>query len=466
MRIKAEYNLHPLPQFNGNPLTEALAICQEPEVLADEASTNLGPVDFWNISTVYQHAVLQDFSSIYVAAPQSTIMYMKFAALILDTYSKSHPFNPKHSQYKYELAKQTHARPPYFDSNLELPSGTTASSMLIHGLSGIGKTIAIRTVLSWFPQVITHHSYNGKHYRQDQIVWISLDLPSTPSVKAFALNFFLAVDVALGTSNYYEAWSQQTRASVDQHLNAMRQIAKTHEVGLIHIDELKFMLKYAKSKDSPTLQMLEALFNKIGIPLVLSSTSAGLELLEMPLSRSTVNLDMTTTRRMLNDREIKFDLLRRDNKQFDKLFNAFFPSFLQRPGTELCPNFKDKFHHLSCGLPAIMARLAHLYHETLIQLVGKNSKVPPPVILLEHVYKQQFKLIGPALEQLRARNVKQYEAMLSEIEQQRGAYSDKEKKAIRRGDKKIVPSVKKDGMFEHQVAMPISGQQAIPKGFI
>lgn len=465
MRVPAEYRQHPVKKFNGNPLTEALFIHDDTEALMNKVTTLLEPEDFWNISPPYQFAVLQDFASVQIPPAQCCFMYMKFAALLLNTYSKSHPFSPQHTHCKYLLAQETNKLPAKFDKDLQLPMVTHAPTMLISGLSGVGKTTAVRLVLYCFPQVIEHHNYNGKYYRQDQIVWISIDLPSTASIKAFALNFFLAIDQALGIEEYYNAWSKKNHMSTDAHLNGIRQAAKTHELGLIHIDELQFLLKYAKSKESPTLQILEALFNKIGIPMILSSTTAGLELFAMPSPHSTVEIDITTTRRTLNDRHIELNVHARESQQFKQLFNAFFPDFLQTPKTHLCAQFQDRFHYLSCGLPAIMSRMAHLYHETLVQLVDKKSKkIPEPISLLEHVYNNQFKLIAPALEQLRLKNIRQYEAIIADNGKKKAAYSDREKRAADKCKQTIIPSVKKGGMFENNTALPIDPQKGIPRG--
>jgi hypothetical protein len=466
MRTKANYKKHPLPSANGNPLVEALHVYDDMNLLLDEIQQTLDVDDFWSMNTIYQQALLQDFARIYVPAPQFAGLYNKFMALLINNYSRSNPFSAKHSATKYELAR---VKGSATNSGLNTSSSlnrTTAPTLMVHGLSGMGKTTEILAVLSCIPQVIEHHKYNGRYYRQDQLVWLSIDLPATPSIKALALNFFLAVDKALGNTDYYGEWSKKNNSSVDKHLNGVRQVASVHELGLIHIDELQFMLKYAKSKDSPTLQVLEALFNKLGIPLILSCTNQGLELFEMPASRNDVLVDMTTTRRMLNDRDFNFALHRESSLHFNDLFEAFFPTGLQWPGIQLGEDFRRKYFELSCGLPAIMSRLAHLYHETHMQLRERSSKqLPKPVQLLEYVYKHQFKLIDPALRQLRQNNIKQYENLVTQEGQHKAAFSDKEKPAMKQKREKKMPIVKKGGMFDAHKVSTTSLESDIKRGF-
>ena len=466
MRMIAQYKKHPLLTVNGNPLVEALHVYDDMDLLLNQRKQTLDVDGFWSLNDVYQQTLLQDFARIYVPAPQFGALYNKFMALLINNYSRANPFSAKHSAKKYDLAS---VKGSVANSEPSMPtwlSRTTASTSLIHGLSGMGKTTEILAVLSCIPQVIEHKKYNGRYYRQDQLVWLSIDLPATPSIKALALNFFQAVDKALGNTDYHGEWSKKNNSSVDKHLNGVRQVASLHELGLIHIDELQFMLKYAKSKDSPTLQVLEALFNKLGIPIVLSCTNQGLELFEMPASRNDVLVDMTMTRRMLNDRGFKFDLHKENSRHFDDLFQVFFPDGLQWPGTELGDDFKSKYYELSCGLPAVMSRLAHLYHETHMQLRARSTKeLPDPVQLLEHVYKHQFKLIDPALQQLRRNNIKQYEALYKKENLNGRPVSSSEKGAVTKKVEKKDPIVKKGGMFDAHKVAATSTEREIKRGF-
>jgi len=468
MRVIAQYNKHPVPQFCGNPLTEALSICIDKDVLLKKVEKTIDVKGFWKLDAIYQQAILQEFANIHIPAPQFGSLYSKFMSLLLHAYSQIHPFSALNTKNKYHLATLMTDSKLDWELNVAMFGRTTAPSLMVQGPSGIGKTTEIRLALSCIPQVLEHHNYNGRHYRQDQLVWISIDLPSTPSLKALALNFFLAVDNALGCTTYYEEWSKKAKTSVDQHLIGMRKVAIVHELGLIHIDELQFMLKYAKSKDSPSLQILEALFNKLGIPLILSCTTQGLALFDASYTDNSLMPDFTTTRRMLNDREFKFDLHKANSPHFKNLFSAFFPLFLQWEETSLDELFYQKFHFLTCGLPAVMSRLAHLYHETHVQLRrrGSGKKVPSCIDLLEHVYKHQFKLIDPALKQLRRNQVTQYEASITGGGIGKAVFSDVEKKRQKKAKKDVVVEIKKGGMFDDHASHPKSLSTDIANGFV
>jgi energy-coupling factor transporter ATP-binding protein EcfA2 len=463
----ATYQPHPIARFCGNPLTEALTFIDDKTLLLKSVERQLEIINFWALAPIYQQAVLQDFARVHIPTPQFYSLYSKFMSLLLDTYSQAHPFSTASQKDKYHISSFINDKKASWVQNIEMAGRTTAPSILITGPTGVGKTTEVRFALGCIPQVIEHHNYNGRHYRQDQLVWISIDLPSTPSIKALALNFFLAVDEALGCTSYHDEWSKKANTSVDRHLNGMRQIAVIHELGLIHIDELQFMLKYAKSKDSPTLQMLEALFNKIGIPIILSCTTQGLTLFDMPSSPNGLMHDMTTTRRMLSDREFKFDIHKVTSPYFRSLYDAFFPNFLQFKDTVLDEAFFLKFHSLTCGLPAIMSRLAHLYHETHLQLRERGSrKIPTCIELLEHVYKHQFKLIDPALRQLRRNQISQYEAVITNDGKEKATFTDKESKVVKSQNKSVPLSVNKGGIFDEHAANITEINTGFTNGFV
>jgi hypothetical protein len=310
--------------------------------------------------------------------------------------------------------------------------------------------------LQCIPQVIEHEHYQGNSYRQQQLVWISIDMPTTPSIKALALNFFKAVDTALGHSKYYEEWSNKSRLSVDAHLNGMALAASSHELGLVHIDELQFLLKYSKSANTPNLQNIEALFNKIGIPIIMSCTTHGLQVfLPDCNARDTLQFDMTTVRRMLSDRLFHFESVKFGSLHFTDLFNALFPDDLSHPAIIFDEAFKEKFYTHSCGLPAVMTRLAQLFYEVLLQLVSNTEKkLPTAMAILNSVFKDQFSLIEPALKLLRAGQPDLYEAKLLSSDSGKRAFSNAEHAAMPRKSKKAPKAILKEGMYDKHAKDP------------
>jgi hypothetical protein len=278
-----------------------------------------------------------------------------------------------------------------------------------------------------------------------------------------AANFFRAVDNALGTS-YAKEWSDQSLYSVDRLMAAMQHVTSTHYLGIVHIDELQFMIGYKKIKGSPSLQTLETLFNKIGVPIIQSSTQQGIEIFEsLKDGDHRLGHDMTTVRRMLNDREFKFSTHTYDSLFFNELFDALFPASLICGKQADIMSFKQTFHRLSCGLPAIMIRLAHMHHEILMTLQNKANNTNEnhrtyDVELLNRVFKNQFNLIAPALVELRSGNSTAYENSIRNAATKKATFSNHDVKTENKKSKREVknPTVVKTNSTSS--LEPLTGQ--------
>jgi len=408
MKIKAKYCEDEfIPDLNGNPLVEALSFMDTGELLEKLTYVYAFPDNFSKAPQYAKEYLLKKLKATHIPQPIQPEFYSTVTSSILDRYGSYHPFSAEHRRKLNQLAEAVADKELSFD----IGQFTTASSSLIDGQSGSGKTTMIRNTLNMLPQVIEHNNYKGKPFRQDQLVWVSFDLPATASPKAMALNFFKAVDTAIDFDQYYKEWSKKSSGkSVDSHLNAMRLVAESHHLGIVHIDEIQFMLKYPQSKgtEKPSLSVLEALFNKIGVPVLLSTTTQGLALFDTANGENQF-VDMTTTRRMLSERQYTCKLHKANSTFFEQLFEALFPPQICIEGKIPSYEFKLQFHHHSCGLPSMMVRLAHLHHETTYRRLNKSQNGntcirTDDITSLNKTYNKQFKLIHPALESLRAGN--------------------------------------------------------------
>ncbi|MGX5203440.1 AAA family ATPase [Aliikangiella sp. IMCC44632] len=361
--------------------------------------------------------------------------------LILTSYEDRNPFSIGNSKLQYEVTEAIRKSTSFFNSNLG--TKTTAPSCVISGLSGISKTTTIRSVLSLIPQRIDHQSYKDNFFKQTQLVYVSFDCPASPSMKAFALNFFQAVDQAIGTS-YFNTWLNRDRYSTEAHLWAIRETVLTHHIALVHIDEIQNILKLARSKDSPSLVYIESLFNKFGVSVVLSCTSDALTLFDSKSSETKNSYDITTSRRLMSDSQIEFKPLKVDSRDFISLFNAFFSKHTSIRKCEPPIEFKQYFHDRTCGIPAFIAKLAVHYHEYAIML---DHKVDYDIDLLDHIYKSQFSLFDAALEYVRVTernlkrkpNEKEYENILPRDQNGKVQWGKKTQEDVKF---KIAPTIK------------------------
>jgi len=413
MYTEATYEKHPSDMFNGNPLTETLQFHLDANQFHEsiQKTTSLS-ANFRDLPDFYQKAELNSLIKFHCPLPDAWAIYSSIGSLLLNGYKDRNPFQPTSTQLVNELSSAIRERAKFKNEF----TTTTAPSSVVVGPSGSGKTTLVRNNLLAIPQTIQHQNFEGEPFNAVQLVWLSFDMPSTNSPKALALSFFKAVDKALSTT-YYDQWTSNSKMSVDTHYLQMQLIAATHHLGIVHIDEIQFIKNYGKSDKSPNLATLESLFNKIGVPVILSTTEHGLSLFEVSESIDPkLGKDGTTCRRMLNDQEFRIKPLKFESKKSQEYLSNLFPESIIKGSRDKEEEFLTLFFALSCGLPAYMNRLAMLYNRFHLQLVNSGRKVNTfNPALLEKVYKNQFKLIEPALADFRRGNLQAYEKQVSPV---------------------------------------------------
>tara|TARA_B100000902_G_C27282799_1_gene902769 strand:- start:188 stop:1597 length:1410 start_codon:yes stop_codon:yes gene_type:complete len=412
MRLKPTYIQHPDPELNGNPLTEAI----QPILYRDEIERliNFTPQFSKNVHElhrIYKNTNVRRISEIYVAPPICTTLYEKLIELILDGYRYRNPLEKRMTRFLFELAdrgrivaeENKNLRPGEKKKQVHkiIPPGlTTAPGSVLSGPSGTGKTSATRAVLGIIPQVFSHAGYlEHGSFQQDQIVWISFDAPVTASPKALCLNFMLAVDTALGEKRYYPEFKDRIRGtSMDIFIAKVQEIAANHYIGLVHFDEMQFFLKYSTVENAPNLQMVEAMFNKIGVPVLFTTTEAGLLLIDE---------NEQTARRIVSEQKFYLEPLKYDSKSFTKFVDAvFLPEVWGEDNIlENRKEFIKRFHYLSAGLQAVMIRLARLHLSYCVTL----EKDPFDIVQLDKVFNSQFEYMIKSLDYLRTKNKNDYE---------------------------------------------------------
>lgn len=159
-------------------------------------------------------------------------------------------------------------------------SNSTGFSII--GTSGIGKTTAIESVLSLYPQVIVHTKYNDHSFDQHQLVWLKLDCPFDGSVKGMCINFFQAVDSVLQT-NYYKKLVH-SKSSVDDLLPKMAMVASSLGLGVLVMDEIQRLNEAKSGGAKKMLNFFVQLTNTIGIPVVFVGTYKGQHLVTSGLA--------------------------------------------------------------------------------------------------------------------------------------------------------------------------------------
>lgn len=264
----AEYREQAIRAYAGHPYIEALPpLRSRPETAALLARyLDYGEDDRSLPLEVRSHLVAQ-IPGFFQPLTRHLELDDRLSRMIRIGYLGRNPLTPSFHRRLEEgvqaLSPGPQRRPPRV-------AWTSATSMTVLGISGIGKTTALEASLDLYPQVIAHGDYQGRALPRLQVVWLKLDCPGDGSIKGLCINFFQAIDALLGTS--YERHYTTHRATVDTLLPSMARVAAQHGLGLLVIDEIQHLSAARSGGERRMLNFFVQLVNTIGLPVVLVGT--------------------------------------------------------------------------------------------------------------------------------------------------------------------------------------------------
>ncbi|MFY0677875.1 MAG: AAA family ATPase [Neptuniibacter sp.] len=403
---QAVYKPHPVEAFNGSPLIEAIRHALPLTEFAQ--AINVRPVLKSNLKTsddFYRELSIELIDTTYTMPPDLYTLYKSCVKHILIGYLHRNPLDIKTKKIQYLFATE---------KDYCIPDELNLSKChSVIGLSGAGKTLSVRKCLAPIPQVIIHEGYKDHEFIQKQIVWLEFEAPTNKTQRGFLLNFFLAVDSAVGTS-YYDEWKKTTTV-ISVLIKEAKKIAYNHFIGLVFIDEIQRCVGTGNKADMATLSFIDNFFNDVGIPMIVAGTYQ-----VAPLYKTA----MSTTRRLTSGRTFYYNGIENDlyltnksgqrteNVNPNSFWNVFIDSlfhknFLQNEFT-FDIGLKEYIHYLTCGLPALVVRLVRLAYEEAISSGIETISTE----LLTDIYDDQFMMIHPALDTLRSGRYSEYEDLI------------------------------------------------------
>ena len=278
------------------------------------------------------------------------------------------------------------------------PPESTATSMSIIGCSGSGKTTTMNKILRYYPQVIGHKELGLK-----QIVFLKIDCPHDSSLKNLCLNFFRAVDLALGDTNFEHRFTR-SRLNVNAMLQQMKIIANNYSIGLLIIDEIQHLNTKKSGGAEIILNFFVTLVNVASIPIVMIGTPKANEILQEDLrsARRSAGLGSLIWEPMRNEAPIP------DPGDPDQMIISEWYAFtnklwqyqwVQQP-TELTDELRNTWYYYTQGIPDLVVKLFCLVqiHAITIGLEKITSE------LFKKVYEEQLQPVHDILDALRSGN--------------------------------------------------------------
>jgi len=389
---EAEYKVQIVPDYKDNPLIEALPQIWSSDDVVDMLSHNVERHDGERqYDAHYRVHCLQQLFQYFQPLREHVEIERHLSISIRQGYLHRNPLSSEYASSLVKGHETIKAKKSYTNLKAFRP---TSSGFTIIGLSGVGKTSAVTNILSLYPQVIEHTSYHGVPLVLKQVVWLKLDCPHDGSVKGLCMEFFEAIDRAIGTQ-YLETNSKRG-GTIDIMMVRMAQAARLHCLGILVIDEIQH-LSLAKSGGSEKmLNFFVTLVNTIGIPVVLIGTSR---------AKSILQGDFRQARRSSGLGSLLWDKMKND-AAWDIFVLSMWENQWTKSIVPLTADIKDALYHESQGIVDIAVKLYAMVQIRAIVL-GKESFTHSD---FHDAADECFWSVKPMLDALRSGDVKKIEA--------------------------------------------------------
>ena len=312
----------PLDPYAGNVLTTGLGPIRARTEL-HKLLTELPPRPTRDIASVPLHIrrhLLMDIRDFHLPSLEELHLHESIDLMIRRNYKYLDPSSPRTwsliNGEPFQLWKRQGA--PHFAAAVE-------------GISGTGKTEAIRRCLATYPeQVIRHESFFKMANGLDQVVWLSIDVPSRGRPADLAAALMTEWKRVTGSTRFDKTLEGSWRDG-PKMLKEWHQVANSHFLGILHLDEIQNLFKLlaikrrasAKAKEAPPeisigedqcLKWILTLINEGQIAVLFSGTPDGIGALTKRVS---------ITQRMLNSGYHPF-------KHFTAALDPVFLFFLEQ----------------------------------------------------------------------------------------------------------------------------------------
>lgn len=376
----AEYNPTGMPQYDGNPLIECLPrILSDIDVVRRVGNLPTKPDDAERaLEPKLRGHGINRMKDVVVPFEIHLRLEDLFSQLIRYGYTGRNPLLA--STVRHRLPSSAEVRGHGFMS--------TAETMTLIGLSGMGKTTALNSIARLYPQVISHSQYKQQIFIETQVVWLKIECPHDGSLRGFCVAFFSALDAALGIEKYSRRGAAGNSISVMlQHIS---QLCKTFFIGALIIDEMQHLCSSRGGQDrEKLLNFFVTLSNDAGVPLVYVGTNAMLPLFSGVLRNA---------RRAAGMGPIAFDRFSEDDPFWAHLVSQLWAYDWTTSCAPLTDVLLSKIYDLTQGNTDFLAKLLMLAQRHVIW--EDIDSITPAV--LQQVYDNQMRLLHKPIEALRS----------------------------------------------------------------
>ncbi|WP_146550783.1 ATP-binding protein [Rummeliibacillus suwonensis] len=394
---EAVYKEQALLEYANNPFIEALPpIFDEDDVLDRFMVTpRISEQDKQSEINIRYH-VLKRVKNFIQPLPIHFEVERRLSTLIRRGYLARNPLDKTFFErllVLHQLRENEEQAHKYIDERLNYIR-STADSLSIIGISGIGKTTAMERLLLMYPQVIKHEIYEEQPFNRTQIVWLKIDCPYDGSLSTLCKSFFKAIDDLLGT-RYLEKFGYLNRVTSTMLLH-MTSLASMYGIGVLVIDEIQHLL-HTKNDQEEMLNFFVTLSNTVGIPTVLIGTSKAQQLFKGNFRQA---------RRAASDGAIFWDRMLEDSEEWQFFLETLWEFQCLKTNSELTEEVKKTFYDECQGITSVAVNLFILAQERAL-FDEDNPSETINTKLLKKTAKEDMQIIQPMIKALRTNDLKE-----------------------------------------------------------
>jgi hypothetical protein len=378
----AQYILAELPDYDGHPLINALPPINSPENTARRLNRypKVNESERKLPGHIRRHAMMRILDQFLYPTKAHVQLEQMLSGMIRRGYLSR---NIADASYQRKLDDVGYT--DFKAASRNAGNESLVSSVI--GCSGTGKSTAVEAILGGYPQVIYHPDY-----QHTQLVWLKVECPHDGSVRHLCINFFRAVDDALGTD--YQQLFVKSRSSAESMLGDVARVVALHSVGLLAIDEIQHLEKSKSGGSQKMLNFFVTLTNVIKVPVLFIGTPKALDLFT-PTMRS--------ARRAAQFGSLNWNRFERSEQpeqdaEWERFIKRLWKlQWFEHP-TPLTQPMKDLFWDYTQGIAHVAVSLFYLC-QTRAVMAGRE------VIdqrLVEKVYNEELSLIHPMIKALKS----------------------------------------------------------------
>ncbi|MDF3123495.1 ATP-binding protein [Rheinheimera sp. 1928-s] len=398
IRFPASYNKDLPAEYLGNPYIEAL-----PEMMDKksyfETVMFLPRFDktFRNEPDHFRKVKIVETYKYVVPNEHYYDLYKTLWRMLFTTYTDRNSFDT-------EAVKEHYTKLLLKKKMDRVWTGTTGESLLLTAPSGFGKSMMVRRILLSLTQVIDHEVHEGKKFRQPQILWIYLKIPSNANRRSLCHLFLSEVDRCAGTD-----YAQKTPEStlIGNYERIFRTIIETYKLGLLVVDEMQNLTVSKAGGDQEFLNFFSELSEQWRLGLVLIGTPNIIPILEKTFSAG---------RRLTSGGDKHYERYAIDSPIWEGLVKALWPYQYVNTQKELYDakrlivdrKLYEEIYKLTQGIPFVFTFLFIHAQMIAIESPGADGNEVIGVGNWRRAYNESSTLIRAAIEDIRATGGKSY----------------------------------------------------------